>query len=174
MNLLSLLRAKEPASAEIRRELAGLDIPSKATTITNIRAQRREMLIAGELDFARIDRELQEATIEHERAVVLDEELRQRLAQAEQREAVDALMARKAAAEKASREAARDMETKFPKLCTELVELRDRTAAAHAECLRVDEALAQLGTTERTVRTDPNLDQATRYNESVVARLSAA
>ena len=48
MNILKLLRAPEPASADLRAELAGLDVGRTAKAITDLQADRRTMLLDGE------------------------------------------------------------------------------------------------------------------------------
>lgn len=173
MNLLSLLRAREPASADIRRELAAISIPAHARAVADIQNRRRQALLDGEIGPAldQIEGELVAAQREHDRAIALKEELTVRLAQAEQREKVDALTARKAAAESESAAVAKAITAKLPALCAELVTLRDRYAASVAECRATDAELILIGSTDRCACVAPILDQKSKYNESVVARL---
>lgn len=173
MNLLKLLRAREPASADLRRELAGIDIANRVEAADAIRARRREMLLDGLVGTALdpIDRELIDAERERDRAIAFDEELRACIDEAEQREKIDELMRRKLDAERRSRETARVLEERLPVLAAELIAIRDAHRATFSECIQVNEALVAIGSTDRVKATTAQLDQAARHAESVIERL---
>ena len=151
MNILSLLRAKEPPSAELRRELAGLDIAGKAAAVTAIRALRRQQLLDGEAGPALDSTEAQftEAVREHDRAIALDEELTARLAAAEQREKIDALEARKAALEKDVAASGRAISRDYPRMLDDLAALVARDREVRAAVAQLNADMAAIGVTER-------------------------
>lgn len=151
MDIHKLLRTPEPASAELRRALAGLGIAAKAAALPKLQAERRQLLLdvadASTLD--EVERRLTEAQREHDRAVIYDEELRKRLEAAELRERIDALAARKAAVEAESVALVTLIDERYPALLAELKDMEERQRVLIQEAGQVDAELTAIGATER-------------------------
>lgn len=160
LNLPSLLKAREPTSIDLRAALAELDIPAKGGAVEKAKAYRRQLLLDDQVRSSALDeadRNLAQAQREHDRAVAFDEELRARLAQAEERERLEALMARIAAAENEQAAIAKLADAEVPRMLETLASLARRAAASHIECDQADAALIAAGSTDRVKRSSPKI-----------------
>ncbi len=151
MDIHMLLRIPEPASAELRRALAGLAISAKAAALPKLQAERRQLLldVADGTALDDVERRLTEAQREHDRAVIFDEELRKRLEAAEMRERIDALVVRKAAVEAESIALAALIDERYPMILAEMKDMERRQSALVHEATQVGAELAAIGSTER-------------------------
>lgn len=159
MNILTTIIAAigmptSRTAADLRQDRNSIDMAALEARVAELETDRRHLLLAGSNDALRAnDDALADARIDVERAAALTEELDRLAAEAEAREAAEALQAD---AEAAKREA-----DKFAEVCREIDDLagqiRDRLAIAGVSLAAVARwnARAARVAPERKLRAEP-------------------
>lgn len=125
--IASLTKPTPRTAAELRQDRASIDLPALQARVAEIESERKKLLLVGGNAALRAnDEALADARIDVERGAALITELDRLAAEAEAREAAQAL--------KVDEEAARREADKFAEVCREIDELagqiRDRLAIA--------------------------------------------
>lgn len=142
-SILEALTKPTPRTAgELRQDRASIDLPALQARVAEIEADRKRLLLAGSNAALRAnDDALADARIDVERAAALLEELDRLAAEAEAREASEAL--------KVDEEAAKREAAKLAEICREIDDLADqiaqRLAVAAASCAAVTRWNARAG-----------------------------
>ena len=137
MNLRLILKAlakPEPRSAaDLRSDLAAIDLPALEGAVSTLEQQRKELLLKGsDADLAENNAAIVAANLEAERAQAAAVELQRLIVEAEAREASEALDAQYAAAEEAAAiagKAAREIDELAGKLTARLSEITRASAS---------------------------------------------
>ena len=108
---------KPQAAATIRKQPAGVDVDALEAEVERIEAERRKALVRGsDSDVEALDGKLAAANRAADCGIALRDELQRLLAEAEAREAADALACERAEAERLSRTAIESLQTRLPAL----------------------------------------------------------
>lgn len=143
---LDLLRQPRPSSTDLRKALDQVDVPAAQADHDQLKAERAALLMEGDdrtLDA--LETRISAAARQVERAEILRQQLVSKIAEAEAREADEALTAERAAVEAEAVATAKALRTAYPKLATELVMLLERLSAAEAGVVAMNAKLGAAG-----------------------------
>ncbi len=152
MDLRKLLKAKRPASAQLRTALADQEVEQEAAEaeFERLRGEYADSLVFGTPQQAdQLDAALHEASRRRDRAAAAVTKLQERLAAAEEQERqgeIDALHRRTI---EARAEGVRLIRERYPTLAAELVALAARVNAIEAEVAAANRELEQAGDSRR-------------------------
>jgi chromosome segregation ATPase len=147
-SLVGLLRKPAAPTDALRQHLDALPtaIETAERRAEELEQQRRSTLLDGDDEaLAKIETDIASANRQVERLFIAHGELKQRLAEAEERERHDTLTAERETAEKEAASVVADIGKKYPKLAGEIASLLQRLDAAEAVVEAVNGKLAASG-----------------------------
>lgn len=128
---LDLLRSPKPLSTDLRTALAANDVDGAHAEHARLKAEHAELLMEGDdktLDA--LEARISAARRQIERTTIVRDQLTASLAEAEVREAAEALTAERAAIEAEAAAFANVLRTTYPKMVADMVAVLDRLEAA--------------------------------------------
>jgi septation ring formation regulator EzrA len=152
MSVLDKIRAKASTAAELRQKLARLRTSDPHANLNALNASRRRLLLEGsERELDAIDAEIAKCSRECDRFSHAVAKLDADIAEAEAKEAHDALTAGRDRVQVEAEACAKELKTQYPKLANSLVALLERLAAAEGTVVAVNEKLTTAGRIDERV-----------------------
>lgn len=145
-SLLSLIREPRSSLPELRRALSEISIGAFESAVAQLEAERHAVLLDGTDDtILAHDAKLAAARLDRDRAIAAHSALNARIAEAQQREAAEALQAERDAVETEAAATAAALARTYPEAARTIAELFTRLQAAEEAVDRVNAKLREAG-----------------------------
>lgn len=149
---LDLIRSPKPSSADLRAALDANDVEAAQAEHDRLRAEHADLLMDGDdTTLDALEARIAAARRQVERTTIIRDQLTAGLADAELREAAEALSAERKAVEAEAGAVAKAIKVQYPKLAGDLRELLERLAASERAVAAVNTRLHEAGRSDEVL-----------------------